>query len=158
MNSKNAIEIIEYSQDTACYIKQLNYEWLNKYFSVELNDVLTLSDPKKSIIDQGGFIYYAKYDGEIVGTVTLLRISDKVFELAKMAVNENFQGNGIGTLLLEHCLSEAKKMKIETLILYSNTILKAAIKLYRKYGFDEVELDTTQYKRANIKMKKDVIL
>ena len=71
-----------------------------------------------------------------------------------MAVTEQYQGEGIGKMLLEHCLAVAKSNNIETLILYSNTILKSAINLYRKYGFEEVELEVGQYKRANIKMKK----
>jgi GNAT superfamily N-acetyltransferase len=154
MNVKASIEIVEYSQESINYIKQLNYEWLIKYFTIESNDVLTLSDPKKSIIYNGGLIYYAKHNGNIVGTAALLRINYKVYELAKMAVTEQYQGEGIGKMLLEHCLAVAKSNNIETLILYSNTILKSAINLYRKYGFEEVELEVGQYKRANIKMKK----
>jgi N-acetylglutamate synthase-like GNAT family acetyltransferase len=91
---------------------------------------------------------------EIVGTASLLKKTEAIYELGKMAVTDRAQGQGIGTILLEHCLNEAKQKQIKTLILYSNTILKSAIHLYRKYGFVEIELESGLYERANIKMEK----
>jgi N-acetylglutamate synthase-like GNAT family acetyltransferase len=152
MNSK--IEIINFTQDLKEPIKTLNYEWLEKYFRVEDGDVLSLSNPQEQIIDKGGFIFYAKLNGDIVGTASLLKKSETVFELGKMAVSEKAQGFGIGTLLLEHCLSFAKEKEMEKIILYSNTMLETAISLYRKYGFTETELESGLYERADIKMEK----
>jgi ribosomal protein S18 acetylase RimI-like enzyme len=154
MSNKHEIEIIEFSEELSEPIKTLNYEWLEKYFSVEEGDVASLSNPQKYIIDKGGHIYYAKLNGEIVGTASLLKKNKTVYELGKMAVNDKAQGHGIGTILLEHCLNIAKQKQITTLILYSNTILQSAIHLYRKYGFEEVELESGLYERANIKMEK----
>jgi ribosomal protein S18 acetylase RimI-like enzyme len=155
MNSKNNyIEIIEFSDELSETIRILNYEWLEKYFRIEEGDIFSLSNPKKYIIEKGGFVYYAKLNNEIVGTSSLLKKSETIFELGKMAVNDKAQGNGVGTILLEHCLETAKQKNIKTLILYSNTILKSAIHLYKKYGFQEIELESGLYERANIKMEK----
>ena len=151
---RNKIEIIEFSEELSQPIKTLNYECLEKFFRVEEGDVASLSNPQKYIIDKGGHIYYAKHNGEIVGTASLLKKSENVYELGKMAVNDKVQGHGIGTILLEHCLNIAKQKQISTLILYSNTVLQSAIHLYRKYGFEEVELESGLYERANIKMEK----
>lgn len=156
MNPVNKIEIIEFSDDLQEPVKTLNYQWLRKYFHVEKEDEISLSDPKKYIIDKGGHIFYARKGEKIVGTVSLLKKGDGIFELGKMAVSENLQGYGIGTILLEHCLSFAKKEKIRQLILYSNTQLKSAIHLYKKYGFIETELEQGLYERANIKMVKKI--
>lgn len=152
--TQNKIEIINFSEDQKEAIKTLNYEWLEKYFRVEKNDVISLSNPKEEIIDKGGFIFYAKLNDEIVGTASLLRKDETTFELGKMAVSGKAQGHKIGTLLLEHCLEFAKQKDIKTLILYSNTKLESAIHLYRKYGFSEVELEQGLYERADIKMEK----
>jgi N-acetylglutamate synthase-like GNAT family acetyltransferase len=154
MNNKHEVEIIEFSEELSEQIKTLNYEWLDKYFRVEEGDVTSLSNPQKYIIDKGGHIYYAKLNGEIVGTASLLKKSETVYELGKMAVNDKAQGHGIGTILLEHCLNVAKQKQLTALILYSNTILQSAIHLYRKYGFKEIELESGLYERANIKMEK----
>lgn len=109
---------------------------------------------KKEIINKGGFIYYAKINNEIVGTVSLLKKTDGVFELGKMAVNAVSQGVGIGTALLEHSINIARQKGIKKLVLYSNTKLESAIHLYKKYGFAKVELEKGLFYRANIKMEK----
>ena len=154
MKTNSNIEIIDFSDEYAEMIKTLNYEWLTKYFRVEEGDKLSLNNPKEHIIDKGGYIFYAKLNDKISGTASLLKKTETVFELGKMAVTENVRGLGIGKLLLEHCLGFAKKKNISTLILYSNTQLKSAIHLYRKYGFIEIELEKGLYDRANIKMEK----
>lgn len=152
--TQNKIEIINFSQDQKEAIQTLNYEWLEKYFRVEKNDVISLSNPKEEIIDKGGFIFYAKLNDEIVGTASILKKDETTFELGKMAVSGKSQGHKIGTLLLEHCLEFAKQKDIRTLILYSNTKLESALHLYRKYGFSEIELEQGLYERADIKMEK----
>ena len=156
MSKKNGVEIIEFSEELSEPIKTLNYDWLEKYFRVEEGDVVSLSNPQKYIIDKGGHIFYAQLDGEIIGTASLLKKTETVYELGKMAVNEKAQGHGVGKILLEHCLDIAKQKQITTLILYSNTILQSAIHLYRKYGFKEIELESGLYERANIKMEKNL--
>jgi ribosomal protein S18 acetylase RimI-like enzyme len=148
------IEIVDYTEDTREFVKTLNYEWLEKYFVVEPNDVIQLVDPTGEIIDKGGLIYYAKQEGKIVGTASLLKMGPGVYELGKMAVSETAQGLGIGKILIEHCIKVAKQMGISALVLYSNTSLKPAIHLYKKYGFTEIALEAGHYGRANIKMEK----
>lgn len=150
------IEIIPYSPELKEYIKVLNYEWLEEYFHIEEGDRVSLSNPQEQIIDRGGLIFFAKYGDEIVGTASLLKKTDSIFELGKMAVSKNSRGLGIGNALMEHCLKIATEQHIEKLILYSNTILAPAIQLYRKYGFEEIDLEPGVYERGNIKMEKQL--
>lgn len=151
---EDRIEILDYTDKLKEPIKKLNYEWLEKYFHIEKGDVISLSNPKEEIIDKGGLIYYARMNNQIVGTVALIKKTEQIFEIAKMAVTKSAQGFGIGSMLLEHCLNIAKQKSIPKLILYSNTKLESAVHLYRKYGFYEVELEQGLYERANIKMEK----
>lgn len=153
MSLENSVEIIPFSLDLKEPIKTLNLEWLRTYFRVEPKDEKVLSDPQGEIIDKGGMIFYAKYKGEIVGTVSLIKINDTTFELSKMAVTNGIQGLGIGNKLMEYCLALAKEKKIASLILYSNRSLLPAIHLYKKYGFVEVALENGIYERADIKME-----
>lgn len=150
----NAVEIIPFSSDLKEPIKTLNKEWLQKYFRVEEKDEIVLSNPKEEIIDKGGLIFYAKYNDEILGTVSLLKIDTVTFELSKMAVSDKAQGLGIGNKLLAHCMTVAKENKIQKLFLYSNRKLLPAIHLYEKFGFVEVPLENVSYERADIKMEK----
>ena len=149
------ITIVPFSENNKEYLKLLNYEWLEKYFFVEENDVLQLSNPQEEIIDNGGKIYFALLNNAVVGTSTLMKVSDNEYELAKMAVTEKVQGHGIGKILLEHCLQEAKNMGATKVSLFSNTKLSAAIRLYINHGFIQVDLPADiHYERANIKMEK----
>lgn len=85
-NTETEVQIIPFSIEHKEAIKRLNIEWLNKYFKVEPRDELVLSNPVVEIIDKGGKIYFAKYQHEIVGTVSLLKIDQTTFELSKMAI------------------------------------------------------------------------
>lgn len=153
MNTQT-VEIIPFTPELKEPIKTLNLEWLTKYFRVEEKDKLVLSNPQEEIIDKGGMIFYAKYSGEIIGTVSLIKIDNDIFELSKMAVSDKAQGLGIGNKLLIHCMAVAEEKNIKTLILYSNRKLLSAIHLYKKFGFYEISLEDGVYDRADIKMKK----
>lgn len=148
------MRIVAFRPEHAAAVKALNYAWLEKYFRVEPGDALALSDPQKHILDAGGFIFCAEQQGKVLGTVSLLRISNSVFELGKMAVAEASQGLGVGKMLLEHALDFATQNGIKKVQLYSNTALKPAISLYRKYGFESIPLESGVYARADIKMEK----
>jgi ribosomal protein S18 acetylase RimI-like enzyme len=153
-NTIETVHIIPFAAELKDYIKILNLEWLQKYFRIEDRDEIVLSNPQEEIIDKGGLIYYATYKDEIVGTVSLLKVSETVYEVSKMAVTSNAQGLGIGKILLEHCFNVAREINAHKLILYSNTSLQSAIHLYHKYGFVEIPLEAGVYERADIKMEK----
>lgn len=156
MNADLTVEIIPFSTELAAHIKILNLEWLTKYFKVEPKDKIVLSDPQGQIIDKGGFIFYAKYKDAIIGTVSLIKIDDSVFELSKMAVTDGVQGLGIGTKMLLHCIAVAQENEWDKLILYSNRKLGSAIHLYEKFGFVEIPLEEGIYERADIKMERTI--
>lgn len=96
------IKNFDYTEESRAFIKDLNYEWLQKYFAVEPSDEIQLNNPRKEIIEKLGHIYYASFNERIVGTATLMYSEPGVFELGKMAVTEKMQGNGIAQSLLEH--------------------------------------------------------
>ena len=89
----------------------------------------------------------------IAGTFALLKAKDDVYELSKMAVDEKFQGQKIGNMMMEFAIKKVKALGVKKLVLFSNTILGSAIHLYRKYGFVEVPLENSDYKRSNIRME-----
>ena len=152
-NSNSKVEIIPFSIANKEAIKTLNLEWLQKYFKVEPKDELVLSNPVEEIINKGGKIYYALYDKEIIGTVSLIKMNVTTFELSKMAITEKVQGLGIGRQLIDFCIEEAKKLGIQKLILYSSRQLKPALHLYESFGFKEIPVESGIYERADIKME-----
>lgn len=150
------IKITTYSPSQKNYFKELNTEWLSKYFEVEPIDHQVLNNPQEEIIDKGGYIFYLSANNEIVGTVALIKRGDNDVELSKMAVTSNAQGQGFGQILLQHCIDFCAKNNIKDLFLYSNRKLDTAIKLYFKNGFIEIPMQENLYKRADIKMTKSI--
>ena len=150
--SESNVHIVEFRDELAAYFKDLNIAWLQKYFYVEAIDEEMLADPKQYILDGGGYIFFAEVNGIIASTFALMKVEENIFELSKMAVDEKLQGQKIGNKMMEFAIEKVKSLGAKKLILFSNTMLGPAIHLYRKYGFGEVPLENSEYRRSNIKM------
>lgn len=149
----NMVRIIDYAPEHKCAFKQLNEEWIRQYFKMEESDYKALDHPDDYIIAGGGHIFMAVYDDEVVGTCAIIKMNDKKFELAKMAVSPRAQGKSIGTLLGQACINKAKELGANTVYLESNTLLKPAISLYLKLGFQKITGPPSPYERSNIQME-----
>ncbi len=146
------VRIIDYTNRYQPWFENLNRHWIEKYFWMEPVDFEVLQSPDEHIIKPGGSILMAECDQEVAGTVALKRVSEKVYEFTKMAVDERFRGKKIGQALAEAAIEKARAKGADKIILYSNTVLAPAISLYKKIGFKEIPVDGP-YKRSNIKME-----
>jgi DNA-binding MarR family transcriptional regulator len=81
------VTIVDFTPQYQQSFRQLNEEWITKYFRMEESDYKALDHPMEYIIDGGGYILMALYEGEPVGTCALIKMEDGGFELAKMAVS-----------------------------------------------------------------------
>lgn len=147
------VEIIEYEDRYHADFRQLNLEWLETYQIAEEHDFEVLDNPRETVLDDGGRIFFAMLDGVVIGTAGLAKMDDGVYELIKMAVAPASRGTGTGKLLIEHCLRKAKELNASKLILYSNSQLQTAIKMYEKYGFKHISPDDSPFVTADIKME-----
>lgn len=146
------VQIIDYQSIYREDFKRLNVAWIQKYFKLESSDLIQLEQPEEHILDKGGWILLAKFDGQIVGTAALVKDSDTFFELVKMAVDEAHQGKQIGKKLALSAIEKAREMGAKELFLESNRKLAPAINLYKTVGFREVKLMESPYERADIQM------
>jgi DNA-binding MarR family transcriptional regulator/N-acetylglutamate synthase-like GNAT family acetyltransferase len=153
-DSVDGVTIFIYCDNYKDSFRRLNYEWLEKYFKVEEEDKKLLLNPMGEIIDKGGEVFFARINGDIVGTAALIKYDDKTYELAKMAVTEKAQGRQIGKKLAEAVITQAKANNADVLFLESNTKLTQAMGLYKKLGFKQVEYNNvSKYARSTIKME-----
>lgn len=98
-------------------------------------------------------------DGDkVIGSAGLFKMNEREYELIKMGVDPAYRGQGISKSLLNRCLEEAGKIKASTLILYSNSQLKTALKLYEKYGFRHVTAVNAPFLTADVKMELTLTL
>lgn len=151
------IKIITYNSEYKNDFIRLNKAWLEEYFYVEPHDLETFNNIEKDIIEQEGEIFFCLVDEEIAGTVAMIKVDNKTYELAKMAVDKKFQGMKLSNLLMEACIDFAKNRKAEKIFLVSNTKLSPALNLYKKYNFIETRLDPTDYDRADIQMELKIL-
>lgn len=147
------IEIVDYSDEYAADFKELNLEWLNKYNVLEDYDMRIVSDPRSTILDDGGYIFLAMDGNKVVGTAGIANEGDSIYELVKMAVTVEYQGKGISKMLLEKCLAKAKELKAKKITLFSNSRLERAISLYKKYGFVHIDASDSPLLTADVKME-----
>ena len=152
LDSAHEVRILPFAPRHAADFKRLNFEWMQKFFSVEPIDEQILSNPR-DIIRKGGAIFVASRDGKIVGTCALISEGDGVYELSKMAVTADCQGLGIGRRLLDAGIGAFQARRGRRLFLETNSVLKPAIKLYESVGFEHAPSPhASMYERADVYM------
>jgi putative acetyltransferase len=154
MEADMATTIETYKPEYESDFVRLNKEWIEHYFSIEPADAGAFEQTKHYIIDNGGQIFFAVEDGDVVGCVALVFHPDTHrWELAKMAVTSSQRGKGTGSKLGTALISYARKHRISRIYLEGNTNLKPSIALYKKLGFKEIELRGKHYERVNVAME-----
>jgi putative acetyltransferase len=140
--------------DEAAFFR-LNEAWISQDFVLEAADLEIIRDPKSHILDGGGQICIAEFDGAVVGCCALVVMEPGELELAKMTVAENSRGAGVGRRLLEFAIAEARRMNARRLYLESNTKAAAAIHLYEQLGFRHLPgpAHESKFARANVFME-----
>jgi ribosomal protein S18 acetylase RimI-like enzyme len=149
--------VVTYREEFRAAFEQLNRDWIESYFVLEEADREVFRDPVGHVLDPGGQIFFVMDGTEVLGTCAVLRHSTEECEIAKMAVAPAARGRGLGDRLMQAAIDFAEKSGTRRLVIVSNTVLEPALRLYRKYGFHEVPLQSDgRYRRANIRLEREL--
>lgn len=95
-----------------------------------------LSDLEANYVRRGGaFEVMEDALGNLVGTVGLYPMSTEIVELRKMYLASEFRGRGLGKKTLSMAIERARELGFKKVYLETASVLKEAIGLYRKFGF-----------------------
>ena len=111
------------------YMKWLNQDLCFQNIDDELNNF-----PKKYEEPEGTFVV-AKENDKIVGIVGIKKLENRICEMKRLYVNDNYKGKGIGKKLVEIIIEEAKIKNYEKMRLDTLNTMEAALNLYYKNGF-----------------------
>jgi len=126
------------------------------YYRENIIETLDGDEPAERIL--------AERDGAIVGSVilypagrVLFSADEEVFvaswpEVRLLAVDPKARDQGIGAALMAECASRARRAGSRFLVLHTNDLMRAAIDLYEKMGFERFpELDYVVDEKTIIK-------
>jgi len=155
-NEKDIDELEKLYDDLNDYLAAgINYPgWLKGIYPIREDAIKGLD---------GGYLYVARYNGKIVGSIILSHEPESAYNQANweieadysdivvihtFAVHPKFMKNGIGQKLMEFATSHSKEIKAKAIRLdvYEKNV--PAIKLYEKHGYryiDTVDLGYGEY-------------
>lgn len=101
-------------------------------------ELLLTADPSEELVKdylERGHCYTAEIDKQIVGVFVLLKISSDTIELINIAVDEKYQGRGIGKTLVKDAIQKAKDMGYKKIEVGTGNSSINQLALYQKCGF-----------------------
>jgi ribosomal protein S18 acetylase RimI-like enzyme len=122
------------------YVKEIgNQPLLQPYFKAQSFDADIEKMPQGYEAPDGVFLV-AYVDGVAAGVVAVRQLDDTTCEMKRLYVRAKYRGMGLGKLLAERAIVEAKnlgyaKMRLDN----SRSVMAKANSVYKSLGFYEIE-------------------
>ena len=104
-----------------------------------------------------GRLYLLFCEGKAAGCIGLRKIDEESCELKRLYVRPEFRNQGLGSALVEKIINDAREVGYSQILLDTLPFLESAIRMYRSFGFYEIEsynnspMDTSIYMRLDVK-------
>ncbi len=110
----------------------------DSYVGDAISSFIKNQDPEKERL------WIAEYRENILGSIAIVKESERVAQLRWFLLEPRAQGKGIGKRLLREAIDFSASQGYEKIILWTVSNLEAARNLYGRYGFSPVETKTHQ--------------
>ena len=115
------------------YAKSLNFDLCFQNFEAELANLPGDYAPPS------GRLLLAEQNCQVVGCVALHAIDQAICEMKRLYLRPQARGQGLGRLLTERIISEARAAGYKVIRLDTvGPVMQDAVALYRKLGFEEI--------------------
>lgn len=144
------MKIIEFNEKYRQDFIDFNTDWIISNFGfLEKHDRETFEKIDEEM-DNGAMIYFAVEKETALACCMTMPMDGETWEICKLGSNKNVPHKGAGSAVFEAAMKWAINHGAKRLFILSNSKLKPAIHIYKKYGFKEIKLDNYEYIRGDI--------
>lgn len=122
--------------------KNIFFEKLGKNHPIPF-ELLLLADPSIDLVTEylkQSELFVATLNNELLGVIVLFPLTAETIEIKNIAVKAEFQGQGIGSFLINNAAKVASNNKIKSMCIGTANSSIAQLYLYQKLGFEISEL------------------
>lgn len=133
--TEDAVKLIEYTKIVGAQTDNLSFGKEGAGDTHEVEEFI-----KRINSDSKSVMYFAWKNDDIVGSANISGMKRRMSHRANFAISvaKSEWGSGIGSALLEKCISFAKDNEIEIINLDTRSDNFRAISLYKKFGFIKI--------------------
>lgn len=126
------LEDKDYIIDSHYHIYQKEYDYdltFKDFIESSVNEYIKRLDNSKEKI------WILEISGKSKGSIAITKYQEDIAQLRLFLIEPDIRGTGLGSSLLEAAIRFCKNANYANVILWTNQDLKAARKLYKRYGF-----------------------
>ncbi len=146
-NAKDRDNIIRLVRDG---LREFDFEYSESTSEADLENFI-----EEYFKHSGVFLVLVDDQEEIIGTGAIREIEEGVYKIRKMYVDKSQQGQGYGKAILIELFKFARNAGAKAIKLETSTSMKAAIGLYKSFGF-ELSNEKPLSPRCDLTMTKTI--
>ena len=104
----------------------------------------------------GGRLYLAYVDSQAAGCIGMRKLDEENCEMKRLYVKPEFRRNGLGKILVDKIISDAKEEGYQHILLDTLPFLESALEMYKAYGFYEIPCYNDSPMDTSIFLKLDI--